>query len=350
MKKILLTVVLLLGSIVSIQPAIIFLLIGWLFWMAASYVSKQYIKNKVSMTLITENEIKRNQNTSLKIEVSNKGYLPITDGLIKLIFINNRSHEQMKMEIPFSVQMKSTEKLDVDLSFNDFGEVEIIGEKFIFGGLFTSEKNLDNEKHVLVLPMIYTVGFTNSMLKNLHAAETGLQLVHASEHSDENLGIRPYRVGDEIRQIHWKLSAKTDEFVVVIPQKKIDCRLIVCLEMASATTEEETILTEVFLSVVQQLVLENQKVSIWINNEERQITRNDMLALQYDIMHGQSMGIVQSSSKQRLVITNSKLIQERYKDAIRMILEPERTTPWSFTPHNYINDLKLLGRKTNDSH
>lgn len=345
MKKILLTIVLLLGSIVSTQPVFVYLLIAWLLWMIGSYTSKHYVKNKVNLTLFTEPEVMRKQNSTLQIQIDNNAWLPISEGIIQLLFINKRSNERKQMAIPFSIGAKTSDKLMLNLAFDDFGEVEIISEKIQFKGLFSAEKNIVNERSMIVLPMIYEVEFPNTTMAKLHELNDSQQMINSTELSDENLGIRPYTIGDNMRQIHWKLSAKNEELVVVIPQKFVDRSFIVCLEVEDTSLEEKTILTEVYLSVIQQLVKENQQVMTWMNNREILVTTNNLQHIQHELLKETTMGITEAQDKQLIVITANPNTQQQYKRAMVIVLEHTKTTPWSITPLNFVDELKQLGRK-----
>lgn len=345
MKKFILTIVLLLGSIVSVQPVFVFLFMAWLLWMMGSYLSKHYVKNKVNITLLTELEVMRKHNSTLQIQIDNNAWLPISDGTLQLLFINKRSNERKQMAIAFSIGAKTSDKLMLDLSFDDFGEVEISSEKIRFNGLFSAEKNIVDERSMIVLPMIYDVEFPNNTTAKIHELNDSQQMINSTELSDENLGIRPYTIGDNMRQIHWKLSAKNEELVVVIPQKFVDRSFIVCLEVEDASLENKTILTEVYLSVIQQLVKENQQVMTWMNNRELQVTTNSLQHIQHELLKETAMGIREAQDKQLIIITANPNTQQQYKRAMVIVLEDTKTTPWSITPLNFVDELKQLGRK-----
>lgn len=68
--------------------------------------------------------------------------------------------------------------------------------------------------------------------------ETGLSRDAVGELSDRQVGdqgdvvaVRPYRMGDQLRDVHWSLSARTDQLVVKERQGPGVCRARVCVDL-----------------------------------------------------------------------------------------------------------------------
>ena len=77
-----------------------------------------------------------------------------------------------------------------------------------------SEKK-DQSEEVMVLPMIHKItGAAIISTGRKFWKDSCFQKIRIGEDTSEVFDIREYRSGDTSHRIHWKLSAKTDDFMV----------------------------------------------------------------------------------------------------------------------------------------
>lgn len=97
-------------------------------------------------------------------------------------------------------------------------------------GIFEFSVTEDQLEAVEVLPEHISV----EHFKIPHSTESaisGTQEGKSQGQSTNFLGVREYRAGDPIRQIHWKLSAKHQELVVKEFENIVNTELTICLDM-----------------------------------------------------------------------------------------------------------------------
>lgn len=150
---------------------------------------------------------------NIKIVVENSGIIPtpyvhveskILGRLIEgyrgdLIFLGGKDSRCVNNEITFTKR-----------GIYDFGNISIITNDFFC--IFKSEKNVYNKLSVTVYPKVYYLSSVN--LSGKHAYEN---LIHSKSGNDDFTlvkDIRKYNTGDNLKKVHWKLSAKHGELYV----------------------------------------------------------------------------------------------------------------------------------------
>lgn len=104
-------------------------------------------------------------------------------------------------------------------------------------GLFCidSRKAVRNEKvSLVVLPTIYPVSIRISeAVRNFAGDAEVYDSLRSGSDTSEPLKLRPFQDGDKLRNIHWKLSAKTDELLVRVGSMPRGCPVTVLVEEKS---------------------------------------------------------------------------------------------------------------------
>lgn len=68
--------------------------------------------------------------------------------------------------------------------------------------------------------------------------------------------LRPYRAGDPLNLIHWKLSVKYDDVIVREPQELIRKNIVLCADLPAGYDEQQSVLEQ--LSYLNERLSENQ--------------------------------------------------------------------------------------------
>lgn len=100
---------------------------------------------------------------------------------------------------------------------------------------FRSWRNLRAE--LTILPALHSVQLRLSASQS-PLRETPLN-THTGRSTDETMGIRPYVPGDPVRMIHWKLSARLDEFFVRETGNLQEDRVLLLLDASCAAQANE---------------------------------------------------------------------------------------------------------------
>ena len=148
--------------------------------------------------------------------VKNDSYIPIENVHLKVKILNSFYGNEEEYEIIMSAIPKKTRKTQLSVSGIYCGNISVKIEKVIFYDLFGMikiERELDESCEIHILPSkIYKfdeIGLSESG----SSSEDEIQSKKGDDPSQIS-EIRNYIPGDKLKNIHWKLSAKSDELQV----------------------------------------------------------------------------------------------------------------------------------------
>lgn len=130
---------------------------------------------------------------------------------------NLMTGEESEFEITITLMGKEEGTAPIILSSNYMGCLEVTIEKIVFFGLFgigKKERKISLKKEILILPD--SKELTISLPPSRGRAGDGDEAAVSLHGYDSTLyqGVRVYREGDSMRQIHWKMTGKTEEYMV----------------------------------------------------------------------------------------------------------------------------------------
>lgn len=208
--------------------------------------------------------------------VSSDGRLPVLSGkvFIQIKKVISGEKEKFSMDIKLPVKKDGKAIFSVDSDYMGFLEITILRvELYGFFGCMKKVMNSNMVKEVMILPQtqelhfpIQNWGIACSFFDETESGRKG-------KGTGEYFGIRPYVDGDSMKQIHWKLTGKTDEYMVKeieIPMMRMP---LLFLETRVEKQDAGMIdgLLEAFFSISQYMVQEGQNHCLcwWdkINNE-----------------------------------------------------------------------------------
>ena len=79
---------------------------------------------------------------------------------------------------------------------------------------------------------------------------------------------RPYRPGDPVKGIHWKLSVKTDRLVVREPLEPVRQTLVLAARTSRSSAEQERILGALRYLSEQLLASQTRHIAVWMDGQE----------------------------------------------------------------------------------
>lgn len=101
-------------------------------------------------------------------------------------------------------------------------------------GMFGWSKKVRERATVVVLPEVYPTNIrVTEGVRNFVGDADVYDTVKSGDDAGEILKLRPFRDGDKIRNIHWKLSAKADELIVRENSMPKACSTVLMLDRVS---------------------------------------------------------------------------------------------------------------------
>lgn len=172
---------------------------------------------KVNVDFNIPSIIKKSEKAEIEFTVSNTSIFPISGVVIYIICRNNLRGEEVKSRRFCNVNIKGNNTVSFYITDTSSGQITINLYKFkicdIFG-LFCFSKNCDLVKGGIIYPDTYNVEITMENPTEIIGDGERYSQTKKGQDVNEIFALREYTSGDEIRKIHWKLSAKHNKVIV----------------------------------------------------------------------------------------------------------------------------------------
>jgi uncharacterized protein (DUF58 family) len=220
-----------------------------------------------------KNTFTRNQQAEITEIIYNEGYLPMP----YIYYLNNslKNIDNDYKGLLFSLNAEKTRWNNNKVLFNKRGKYNISNISLEFGDFFNIvkyNKNINKDIFVYVYPEVYKISEINSGGKDIYRENFSLDSRNTDIHKFKD--IRKYQVGESLKKIHWKVTAKKGELYSKNNDNVSVNDVLLILDMniknnymdASKDVEEE--LVSYFLSVVNFFIASGIRVRVLINNEK----------------------------------------------------------------------------------
>ena len=186
-------------------PAILFLL---------HFIAVRFLTFSIERT---PSALVEQDSASFSLKVKNQSFFPIVTCIAYVEIKNDLLGTSSMNKYRFSSSAYDISSIQETISLIQSGNYTISLTKvyaFSFLSLFRKKWNLKKSISYIRLPEIVPIN-----LKEIRATKSSLDGVHysktkAGDDPSEVFALREFRDGDSLRQIHWKLSTKTGEFIV----------------------------------------------------------------------------------------------------------------------------------------
>lgn len=153
----------------------------------------------------------------MEIGLDNPTILVSRNATLTLQMENTMVGEKWEREIVMPVHPGKEYVVRTECSANSCGILKARILKCEFTdclGLITWKRNVDCGGSVLVMPHLISPEITESLFSSASRNEEDSDLQVKGEERHESGTVREYAVGDDLRDIHWKISAKQEDFFV----------------------------------------------------------------------------------------------------------------------------------------
>ena len=222
-------------------------------------------------SLLTDTTVQRGEDVSLQIGVKCGGFIPIAPLTAEIAAGPDRPAQTVRLEaVPGREQ-----KLTLDFHAAHVGVTSPGVKKIVISdllGMFTVEKLPQVQGgELIVLPLPFDVGELTYA-----AGDSGTEsMARASEDITSPADVRTYQSGDEMKKIHWKLSARKQELMVrrfeapVMPDALVllDCSKPPKTADENAQLDLRDALLETAASVMQQNIQTEHPAKLPIHGE-----------------------------------------------------------------------------------
>lgn len=248
---------------------------------------KTHLQGRIQLS---ENLITRGDSVRIPILIENSGKIPAAQVKVWICFLDSNSGKWERMAVSGMVENKGEICLEAYLKTRHCGVVSFYLEKMLvsdYFGIFFGKCLVDPvQKEMYVLP------WTNVPMADA-LAEAGDFEGKYGEDVYETYEIREFRDGDDLRQIHWKLTAKMDILLLREYLKTSESGVMISLnfekekerkfsreELDSFLDKASSLSWEILKWGVTHFVVwerENEEIIFFIEDEEKFIQYQMML-------------------------------------------------------------------------
>ena len=263
-------------AMAAFLPVILFVLLRIL-------CRKIYIEISTKTVLAEKESFEKRARISLEIMVENTSkWLPLNKGVIYLEYENPFSGEKGSERLYFSVDCGSKEVRDFEIEVESVGNVSIIIRKiriYDYLGMFWATLLKKREMSgTLVLPVTKEIFLKKESLISENSGEGGEYSPYKKgDDPSEIFGIREYKDGDKVQQIHWKLSMKKQTLMVKEYSLLLAETVVIMVDFSSSSTGEmhqkemECLVQQIYSVSMALLEQELTQRFLWYDIEEESV-------------------------------------------------------------------------------
>lgn len=204
--------------------------------------------------------LKRAEAASICFTLRNPSFFPISGAVLHISCRNQLTGKEIAAQV-FSSGHKKINFTSYTILDGNAGRVSVALKKIRicdFVGLFSLSKKVSCEKSGLIYPEAYHVRIAMENPAEIFGDGDFYSQTKKGQDVNEIFALREYSPGDEIRKIHWKLSAKQGKFVVRDYGFSHSHPVFLLLELFNSDSENsaevlDTCMTA-FISVSQSLI------------------------------------------------------------------------------------------------
>ena len=207
------------------------------------------------LTVSMEESDELSEKPVMKLTIDNPGIVPVANAELEVVCENLRTGETDSTTIQTSPGPKSRKEMDFEVLSGHAGRYMVhVANAVIWDPLMLASKvvNCEDSKFITVMPEVFETHISYAsdaaLLENDRSADSR----RGADPGDVR-GIREYVPGDPVRNIHWKLSEKTDKMLVKELGNPITDQILIILGPAGERSSDPEAL-EAIASVYASLL------------------------------------------------------------------------------------------------
>ena len=180
----------------------------------ASWAVNIYIRRHLQADILTPTTTAKRTAASCRVRIRNGAFLPVMRYGCQVSIRNDLTEEEQTVTLTGSIGAKGESSQTILLQSSFCGRVYVQISRFTlldYLGLLPMKAPVKADARLTILPDLYPM--EADMTARPAYADDGASNRRGEDRS-EVYQLREYRPGDDIRQIHWKLSSKLDELIL----------------------------------------------------------------------------------------------------------------------------------------
>lgn len=242
---------------------------------------------KVTVQLEMESPVaNKKEDFILHIQTKNTSIFPVARARMKFSCINSLCGEKQSETLFFPINANSELTVVHPMQSEYCGKitVELTQIKYYdYLGIFTVKQKLSLCTEVFVMPKMQFIDAQIDTAANNSVESSTYSKSKPGDDPSEIFDIRPFRSGDRLRSIHWKLSSKLDELMVKEFSLPMDNEVLLLTELLAPDMTALDTVVEVLASLSNFLLTNqiNHRVE-WFDSTNEQFC-NDTIESDEDL-------------------------------------------------------------------
>ena len=234
------------------------LLLAIIAMLPASFLLLRLSRRSLAISL--SDAMRSDNKSTFTLTIKNNGWLPVASAEVEVRCENLRTGETDTYRIHRGLMPRKSAEAKIEVSPTHAGRYELsvsAGRMYDPLGIWNESIDCEDRRYMTSLPEIYEMH-----IKPVSSAAMPESDVYAVRRkgsvSGDMVGIKEYVAGDPVRNIHWKLSEKTDKLLVKELGDPATDNYLLLLDSASGLVHDTTALdavASVFASLMHSLRL-----------------------------------------------------------------------------------------------
>ena len=188
----------------------------------------------------------------------NKGLLPIPSASCEVRCVNLRTGETDTYSINESILPRKTKEIAMELAPVHAGRYVISVDSVVIKdplGIFSKPVSFEDSKALTVMPSIFDMNMLAAGITAMPESDAASRRERGAVTGDM-MGNREYVPGDPVRNIHWKLSEKTEKMLVRELGESVSDRFLIILDNSAEIAQDPAALdaaASVYASLIHTL-------------------------------------------------------------------------------------------------
>lgn len=283
-----------------------------LFLFGGMFAVSKLLGRKLSFDVIlNDKKVKKNEYITGRVRIKNNSLLSITRFELYLTCKTNGTADDKKRTLKGYVSSKGTTEIEIQLASAYSGILTVELNKIIvwdYLGFFSSKRKVSGGGTVVIMPSQEKLDIRKKQVflgfDNLDRESVN----RPGQQPPEIYQIKSYSPGDSIRDIHWKLTARTDELLCKEYMDEIGTELFFFIDLRSSDYSPARM--DAFWEIISAVSLGLLSSDIphcvqWFNIREKQIAYRNIKS--YEDYHVMMETLIITG-----VIDSSQIVPEEY--------------------------------------
>ncbi|MBB5265137.1 uncharacterized protein (DUF58 family) [Catenibacillus scindens] len=201
------------------EPMFFIVFLGMVLILLWEFFTALYLRHCVTLLADMPDKLVHNGDIiPVTVHIHNKGFLPISHLWIKVNYKNKMGGTVQKQWICTYADARTKACVTIRLSSDCCGVLWIEVERFRVSGylrVFGFSKKCGQTLDILVFPRLFSMNFEiSAKIRDFIGDSDTFSKEKSGDDPSEVFDIRPFRQGDRMQRIHWKLTARTDDMMV----------------------------------------------------------------------------------------------------------------------------------------